>query len=222
MVSMDQGALQMFDGDLRDAGSFLARLDEPAPLFEAHSTAGTVRLGDYRGQWVLLFAHPADFTPVCTSEFVGLARAQAAFDKLGCALIGLSIDSVYAHLAWFDRIEEDFGIRPEFPLIEDPSLTIAKAYGMIHSGAGSTSVVRSVFVIDPAGIIRASLTYPMSVGRSVAELLRLVEALQVTADGDAVAPEGWTSGQPLLAPAPRTSSSVKSAGGQLWYAGGGR
>lgn len=212
----------MFDGDLRDTGPVLARLDEPAPVFEAHSTAGTVRLSDYRGSWVMLFAHPADFTPVCTSEFVALARAQAEFDRLGCALIGLSIDSVYAHLAWFERIEADFGIRPDFPLIEDPSLTIARAYGMIHAGAGSTSVVRSVFVIDPAGIIRATLTYPMSVGRSVSELLRLVEALQATAEGDAVAPEGWTTGQPLLAPAPRTSSSVRSVKSHLWYAGGAR
>lgn len=210
----------MFDGDLRQEDPVLARLDEPAPLFEAHSTAGLIRLADYRGRWVLLFAHPADFTPVCTSEFVGLAKAQAEFDKLDCALIGLSIDSVYAHLAWFERIAADFGVRPEFPLIEDSSLAIARAYGMIHPGAASTTVVRSVFVIDPEGVVRASLTYPMSVGRSVEELLRLVGALQATADGDAVAPEGWTSGKPLLTPAPRTSASVQKLDNPLWYAGG--
>lgn len=212
----------MFDGDLQQDGAALARLDEPAPLFEAHSTAGLIRLSDYRGRWVLLFAHPADFTPVCTSEFVGLAEAQQRFEDLDCALIGLSIDSVYAHLAWFQRIEDDFGVRPDFPLIEDPSLAIAKAYGMIHPGAGSTTVVRSVFVIDPEGVVRATLTYPMSVGRSVEELLRLVEALQVTADGDSVAPEGWRSGEPLLTPAPRTSTSVRQLENPLWYAGGAR
>jgi peroxiredoxin (alkyl hydroperoxide reductase subunit C) len=210
----------MFDDNPAQGAQPLARLDLPAPLFEAHSTRGPLRLSDYRGRWVLLFAHPADFTPVCTSEFVALAKAEAAFEKLGCALIGLSVDSVYAHLAWFDRIEADFGIRPGFPLLEDPSLAIAKAYGMVHEGAVSTSMVRSVFVIDPEGIIRASLTYPMSVGRSVAELLRLVEALQVTAGGDAVTPEGWQSGEALLAPAPRTSDEAASGGSAMWYAGG--
>lgn len=212
----------MFDGDLHQEGAALARLDETAPLFEAHSTQGLIRLADYRGRWALLFAHPADFTPVCTSEFVGFAKAQREFDRLGCALIGLSIDSVYAHLAWFERIEADFGVRPEFPLIEDCSLAIARAYGMIHPAAGSTTVVRSVFVIDPEGVVRASLTYPMSVGRSVEELLRLVEALQATADGESVAPEGWTSGEPLLTPAPRTSASRQKLDDPLWYAGGGQ
>lgn len=206
--------------DLNIAEGTGARIDEAAPLFEAQSTAGLVRLADYRGQWVMLFAHPADFTPVCTSEFVALARAQASFDRLGCALIGLSIDSVYAHLAWVERIEADFGVRPTFPLIEDPSLAIARAYGMIHPGASSTTVVRSVFVIDPAGIVRASSTYPMSVGRSVSELLRLVEALQVTDGGGGVAPEGWESGEPLLDPAPRTSDDLSGLNNSLWYAGG--
>lgn len=209
----------MFDSERPPEGAMLARLDEPAPVFEAHSTAGFIRLTDYRGRWVLLFAHPADFTPVCTSELVGLAKAQKDFDQLECGLIGLSIDSVYAHLAWFERIEADFGVRPEFPVVEDPSLVIAKAYGMIHPGSGSTAVVRSVFVLDPEGIVRASLTYPMSVGRSVQELLRLVKALQATAPGDSVAPEGWKPGEVLLNPAPRTAASVRKLDNSLWYAG---
>ncbi|MEE4211596.1 MAG: peroxiredoxin [Parvularcula sp.] len=186
-----------------------ACLDEEAPLFEAHSTQGMVRLRDYRGSWVLLFAHPADFTPVCTSEFVALARHQEVFDALGCRLIGLSVDSVYAHLAWFDQIEADFGVRPSFPLLEDPSLAIARAYGMLHDGSSSTAMVRSVFVIDPEGIVRATLTYPMSVGRSVSELLRLVAALQATADGQGVTPEGWKEGEPLLRSAPRTEEESR-------------
>lgn len=210
----------MFDGDTHSAPPVQARLDGQAPLFEAHSTDGLIRLSDYRGQWVLLFAHPADFTPVCTSEFVAFAQQQEVFASLNCALIGLSIDSVYAHIAWFERIEADFGVRPAFPLIEDPSLAIARAYGMVHEGSGSTTVVRSVFVLDTDGIIRATLTYPMSVGRSVQELLRLVAALQATAGGDQVSPEGWAVGDPLLDAAPRTSRSAHKLNDPLWYAGG--
>lgn len=214
----------MFDGNpTNTAGAGPvppARLDELAPLFEAHSTAGLIRLSDYRGRWVVLFAHPADFTPVCTSEFLAFTREQAAFDRLDCALLGLSIDSVYAHLAWFDRIEADFGLRPAFPLLEDPSLAIARAYGMVHPGSASTTVVRSVFVIDPEGIVRATLCYPMSVGRSVGEIIRLVEALQATATGNHVAPEGWAPGDALLTPAPRTTDETRQADDPLWYAGG--
>ncbi|GGY49371.1 peroxiredoxin [Parvularcula lutaonensis] len=197
----------------------VARLDEPAPLFEARSTKGTVRLSDFAGRWVLLFAHPADFTPVCTSEFVALARASERFEALDCALIGLSADSVYSHIAWFDRIEADFGIRPQFPLLEDPSLAIATSYGMIHPGASSTATVRSVFVIDPQGILKAMVHYPMEVGRSVDELLRLVSALRDTAGNDGVAPADWREGEPLLASAPGTDEESVAAG-PAWYAGG--
>jgi peroxiredoxin (alkyl hydroperoxide reductase subunit C) len=213
----------MFDAELDGSASRpqRARLDEPAPLFEARSTLGLVRLADYRGQWVLLFAHPADFTPVCTSEFVALTRAAERFEAYGCALLGLSVDSVYAHLAWFDRIEADFGIRPHFPLLEDPSLAIAESYGMIHPGASSTASVRSVFVIDPQGILKAVVHYPMEVGRSVDELLRLIGALQATAQGGGVAPEGWREGDALLTAAPSTEEDAADRG-PSWYAGGPR
>ncbi|WP_031556310.1 peroxiredoxin [Parvularcula oceani] len=209
----------MFDGDIREPTP-IARLDEPAPRFEARSTTGTVRLDDHRGRWIMLFAHPADFTPVCTSEFVALARASGNFQAIGCDLIGLSVDSVYAHLAWLERIEADFGIRPAFPLIEDPSLAISRAYGMVHPGASTTATVRSVFVIDPDGVLRAMVHYPINVGRSVGELLRLVKALQATADGRGVAGEGWQEGDPLLTPAPDTARALSSAKGSSWYAGG--
>ena len=214
----------MFDADpsqpLPDVP--LARLDEPAPLFEARSTAGPVRLADYRGQWLLFFSHPADFTPVCTTEFLAFAKAAEQFEALGCALLGLSVDSVYAHLAWLERIAADFGVSPTFPLIEDPSLAIARAYGMIHPGSSSTAAVRSVFVIDPEGIIRSIVHYPMSVGRSVDELLRLVAALQATADDARVAPAGWQPGEPLLDPAPTTSGALARRPSGPWYAGGRR
>lgn len=209
----------MFDGDIREPTP-IARLDEPAPRFEARSTAGTVRLNDHRDRWVMLFAHPADFTPVCTSEFVALAKASDDFDAIGCDLIGLSVDSVYAHLAWLERIEADFGVRPGFPLIEDPSLAISRAYGMVHPSASTTATVRSVFVIDPDGILRAMVHYPMSVGRSVDEILRLVRALQATANGKSVAGEGWQEGDPLLTPAPDTAEALSSTDNARWYAGG--
>lgn len=211
----------MFDADPRESHGQppVARLDEPAPLFEARSTQGLVRLADYAGRWVLLFAHPADFTPVCTSEFVALTGAAERFEALDCALIGLSVDSVYAHLAWFDRIETDFGVRPHFPLLEDPSFAIAESYGMIHPGASSTATVRSVFVIDPHLVLKAVLHYPMEVGRSVDELLRLVEALQATAGTERVTPEGWRQGGALLGGAPATEKEATDAGPN-WYAGG--
>jgi peroxiredoxin (alkyl hydroperoxide reductase subunit C) len=211
----------MFDAEPHEAHEepSVARLEEPAPLFEARSTQGPVRLADYVGRWVLLFAHPADFTPVCTSEFVALTKAAERFADLDCALIGLSVDSVYAHLAWFDRIEADFGVRPHFPLLEDPSFAIAESYGMMHPGASSTATVRSVFVIDPHGILKAMVHYPMEVGRSVDELLRLVEALQATAGTDHVTPEGWTRGSKFLTSAPVTEGDATAAGSS-WYAGG--
>lgn len=208
----------MLDGDI-PSEAVEARLDEAAPLFEGRSTEGPIRLGDYRRRWVLLFAHPADFTPVCTSEFIALARAEDRFEAMDCALIGLSVDSVYAHLAWIERIEQDSGVRVRFPLIEDPSLVISRAYGMIHPGASSTATVRSVFVIDPDGILRAMVHYPMSVGRSVDELVRLVAALRATRDGKAVAGEGWEEGQALLSPAPTTASDLDKVEGEPWYAG---
>ncbi len=202
------------------AGFPRAALDQPAPLFEARSTQGHIRLADYQGQWVMLFAHPADFTPVCTTEFVAFARAAEDFAALDCALLGLSVDSVYAHLAWLQQIEDDFGVKIPFPLIEDPSLSVSRAYGMVHPGASSTATVRSVFVIDPEGILRALVHYPMAVGRSVAECLRLVAALRETAGAGGVSPEGWRPGDPLVMPAPVTQEEARARGGARWYAGG--
>jgi peroxiredoxin (alkyl hydroperoxide reductase subunit C) len=188
-------------------------------MFRARTTQGPRSLADYAGRWVVLFSHPADFTPVCTSEFIAFARAQQSFARLGCDLLALSVDSLYAHLAWLRAIRERFGVDVGFPVIEDVSMVIARAYGMLHPEAADTSTVRSVFVIDPAGIVRASLHYPMTTGRSVPEILRLVQALQVS-DRDGVStPEGWHPGGAVFDPPPQSLAEAAQPlrEGQDWY-----
>ncbi|MCO5734740.1 peroxiredoxin [Rhizobium sp. SSA_523] len=194
------------------------RLNDPAPIFRARSTAGEIALADYRGRWLLFFSHPADFTSVCTSEFIALAQAKSRFDALNCALLGLSVDSLYSHVAWLLDIERSFGVTVGFPLIEDAAMVIAKAYGMLDASAQNSGTVRATYVIDPDGIIRAIIWYPMTVGRSVEELLRLVQALQTSDREKALTPEGWQPGDPLVEPA---ASSLQAADaveeGQSWY-----
>ncbi|WP_417450633.1 peroxiredoxin [Kordiimonas sp.] len=186
------------------------RLNDRAPAFTARTTIGVRSLSDYQGKWLLLFSHPADFTPVCTSEFVAFEHAADKFRALDCELLGLSADSVYSHLAWTQNIEERFGVRISFPIIEDLSLSVAEAYGMIDEASVSTATVRSVFFIDPQGVVRAQLHYPMSVGRSVDEMLRVLAALRATAAGDVVAPEGWTPKAPLLQAPPKTVEELRA------------
>ena len=175
-------------------------LGEPAPAFHARSTQGERGLEDYRGRWLVLFAHPADFTPVCTSEFIAFSKAYERFQSLGCDLLGLSVDSLSAHIAWITNIKERFHTEVPFPIIEDPSMAIAKAYGMLHPGAHTSATVRASFVIDPQGVIRAITWYPMNVGRSVEELLRLVAALQTSDTRNVFTPEGWQPGDRALLP----------------------
>lgn len=169
-----------------------------APQFIAHSTKGMVDLAAYEGSWVLLFCHPADFTPVCTTEFVSLAKHQQAFDELGVELIGLSVDSVYSHLSWMDWIEENFGQKITFPVIEDSSLQIAKAYSMIDDTSVNTSTVRSCVFIDPNQTIQALIHYPMQVGRSIDELLRVQQALMATFEVEAATPANWLPGEKTI------------------------
>ena len=176
------------------------RLGDEAPDFLARTTHGEIRLSGYRRRWLVFFSHPADFTPVCTTEFVALARAAERFAALDCALLGLSVDSLYAHLAWVRSIREAYGVTIPFPIVEDPSMAIGRAYGMVDETAPDAATVRASYVIDPQGIIRAMTWYPHNVGRSVEEMLRLVAALQAAAEGKALAPEGWQPGQRLLAP----------------------
>ena len=194
-------------------------LGDPAPVFEARTTMGPVSLADYRGRWLLLFSHPADFTPVCTSEFVALSRAADRFAALDCALLAVSVDSLYSHLAWVRAIRDHFGVTVSFPIVEDPSMVVGRAYGMIGEGARDAGTMRSTFVIDPAGIIRAITCYPATVGRSVDELLRLVAALQRVDADDIVTPEGWHPGDAVMVPPAATQAAMLDAGtDQPWFA----
>ena len=175
-------------------------LGDVAPNFTARSTQGQLALADYRGRWLVFFSHPADFTPVCTTEFIAFAKRKADFDRLECSLLGLSVDSLYSHLAWARAIEAHFGVPIGFPIVEDPSMAVGRAYGMIDAAAQDSAAVRATYIIDPDGIVRAINIYPHTVGRSVDEILRTVTALQQTADGKRLAPEGWQPGQAFLAP----------------------
>ena len=187
------------------------RLGDIAPDFEQDSSAGKIRFHEWLGDsWGVLFSHPADFTPVCTTEFIAFAKAADEFKSIGTELLGLSIDSIFSHIAWVRNIEEKFGVAIPFPIIEDLKMDVAKAYGMIHPGAGDTSAVRATFIIDPDGILRAMVYYPMTNGRSVAEIMRLVKGLQTSLKNGVATPEGWQPGDKVLVGAPVTVDDVKT------------
>ena len=192
----------------------LPQINQPAPDFNAVTTSGQRTLADYKGKWLILFSHPADFTPVCTTEFMGFARNFEKFQAMNCELLGLSIDSLFAHVAWMRNIKEKFGMEIPFPIIEDIKMDVAKAYGMIHPGAADTQAVRATFFIDPKGVLRAMVYYPMSNGRSIDEFVRLLEAMQ-TSDANGVAtPEGWVQGQPVIVPPPKTAAAAEARAGE--------
>lgn len=187
------------------------RIGDVAPDFIARSTAGPIRLSDYRGRWLLFFSHPGDFTPVCTSEFLAIARAADRFAALDCALLAHSIDSLFSHLAWVRVLRDDLGVAIPFPIVEDPSLEIAHAFGMVDAQSISAASVRATFFLDPDGVVRALTIYPLTVGRSVDEMLRIVAALQRANDGSAMTPEGWRPGDDLLVPPELDAEGVLAA-----------
>lgn len=187
----------------------MPQLNAPAPAFEAKTTQGVRKLADYKGKWLVLFSHPADFTPVCITEFMAFAKAYPEFQKLNCDLLGLSIDSYYSHVAWVRNIKEKFGVEIPFPIIEDLSMNVARSYGMIHPGAADTSAVRATFVIDDKGILRAMVYYPMTNGRSIAEFVRLVTALQTSDKNKVATPEGWQPGDKVIVPPPGTAAEAE-------------
>jgi peroxiredoxin 2/4 len=187
----------------------LPRLGEPVPAFEAETTMGTIKLEDFAGSWLILFSHPADFTPVCTTEFIEFANLQEEFRTLNVELMGLSIDSVFSHLAWVRNIEKNFGVKIQFPVIADLDKKVASLFGMIMPGESKTETSRCVFVIDPKGILRAMIYYPLTTGRNMQEILRLVKALQ-TSDANGVAtPANWQPGDKVIVPPPRTQEALE-------------
>jgi len=170
-------------------------LGEKMPSFEAQTTKGKIRFPeDYKGKWVVLFSHPADFTPVCTTEFVAFQKRYEEFKKLNCELIGLSIDQVFSHIKWVEWIKEKLGVEIEFPIIADDTGQISKMLGMIHPGKG-TNTVRAVFIIDPEGVVRAILYYPQELGRNMDEVLRMVKGLQVSDKHGVAIPANWPNNE---------------------------
>jgi peroxiredoxin (alkyl hydroperoxide reductase subunit C) len=186
------------------AASGIPRINDPAPDFEAKSTNGMLKLSDFKGKWVVLFSHPADFTPVCSTEFVEFARRSDDFRERNAQLVGLSVDSVTAHIAWIRNMQDHFNVQIDFPVIADLDTKVAQKYGLIHPSASETATVRAVFVIDDKGIIRALIYYPMSLGRNIDEILRVIDGLQ-TADANACAtPANWKPGEKVIVPPPQT------------------
>ncbi len=186
------------------------QLNGPAPDFKAKTTHGEIQLSTWaKDKWVILFSHPADFTPVCTTEFVAFAKLKDALDARSVALLGNSIDSVYSHIAWVRNIKEKFGVDIGFPIIADLDMKVAHAYGMVHAASSDTAAVRAVFFIDPARKLRAMIYYPLNVGRNFDEILRVVDALQ-TADRHGVAcPADWRPGDKVIVPAPATTADAE-------------
>jgi peroxiredoxin (alkyl hydroperoxide reductase subunit C) len=187
----------------------LPRLGEPAPDFEAMSTHGKLSLAGYRGRWVVLFSHPADFTPVCTTEFVALSAIAEDLARRNTQLVGLSVDSIYSHIAWLRNIKEKLGTEIAFPVIADLDMKIARLYGMIHEKMSATSAVRSLFIIDDKGILRAMIYYPLTTGRNMDEIMRLIVALQAADEHKIATPANWRPGDKVIIPAPVTTDGAK-------------
>jgi peroxiredoxin (alkyl hydroperoxide reductase subunit C) len=185
----------------------MPRIGDPAPTFTANSTQGVINFpGDYAGKWVIFFSHPADFTPVCTSEFMTFATMAEQFAAYNTQLIGLSVDGLYSHIAWLRTIKDKITYRDmsdvdvQFPLVDDITMAVAQRYGMIMPGEDSTKAVRAVFVIDPKGVIRTIIYYPLSLGRNFDELLRVIKALQTADHFEVATPADWRPGDRVIVP----------------------
>lgn len=200
-----------------EATNSLPLIGDKAPAFRALTTNGTINFPeDYEGKWVLLFSHPSDFTSVCTTEFMTLASMQEEFDELNVSLIGLSVDSLYSHIAWVRAIEDlewkgMKNLKIKFPLIADLNTKVATKYGMLQPNVSSTQAVRAVFVIDPEGIVRSITYYPLTTGRNFDEILRMIKALQKTDADHCSTPANWQPGDDVIVPAPVTVEGAEEA-----------
>ena len=200
--------------DNENSYSSMPLIGDPAPAFRSMTTKGKVNFPeDYKGKWVVFFSHPADFTPVCTTEFIALARRADEFREINAELLGLSIDSLHSHLAWAESIEHiDLDgkgkVKIPFPIVADISMSVAKAYGMLQTVA-KTQTVRAVFIIDPDSIIRAILFYPMSTGRNIDEIKRIILSLQKHDADNVSTPADWNPGDPVVIGAPLTLEDAK-------------
>ncbi len=188
----------------------MPRIGDQAPDFEALTTQGPLKFSDYnKGSWVILFSHPADFTPVCTTELTGFAEQEDWFNARNTKLIGLSIDSIHSHIAWVENVRKNLGVYMKFPIIADIDMKVAKLYGMLQPGESETAAVRAVFFIDPNGIIRLIMYYPLNVGRNMEEIKRVLTALQTTSKNNVALPLNWTPGEKVIVPPPKSLEQLE-------------
>ncbi|TGB02918.1 peroxiredoxin [Halobacillus salinus] len=188
----------------------LPRIGEKAPAFSAQTTQGEMSLNDFKGKWFILFSHPSDFTPVCTTEFVAFQEIYSQLREMDTELIGLSVDSVPSHIAWLRNIEENFDTTIEFPVIADLDKEVATKFGMIMPESNGTETSRAVFVIDDKGIVRSVIYYPLTTGRNMDEIVRLVEALKTTDEHGVSTPANWEKGEKVIASPPKTMENAKA------------
>lgn len=190
--------------------TYMPRIGDNAPDFHAVTTYGPIQFSEYnKGSWVILFSHPADFTPVCTTEMSGFAVNKSTFDELNTKLIGLSIDSIHAHVAWVNNVKKNTGVLFNFPIIADIDMKVAQLFGMLQPNESATEAVRAVFIIDPKGKVRLIMYYPLNVGRNMDEILRALKALQ-TADKHSVSlPLNWQPGEKVIVPPPKTVADME-------------
>ncbi|WP_040671176.1 peroxiredoxin [Nitritalea halalkaliphila] len=188
----------------------MPRIGDTAPDFEAMTTTGKLKFSEYiKDSWTVLFSHPADFTPVCTTEMSGFAQEQAFFDGRQTKLIGLSIDSIHSHIAWVNNVKKNTGVLFEFPIIADIDMSVSKLYGMLQPGESETAAVRAVFFIDPNAKIRLIMYYPLNVGRNMDEIKRVLIALQTADKHKCALPLNWTPGEKAIVPPPKTVAEMQ-------------
>jgi len=204
----------MDEGILGQAPTALPRIGDAAPQFTADTTFGPLALEDFRGSWLILFSHPADFTPVCTTEFIAFAEIHPQLRELNCELMGLSVDSVYSHIAWVRNVKEKMGVEITFPVIADLNKEVAMLYGMINPGESKTETSRAVFIIDDKQVVRAIIYYPLTTGRNMAEILRVVKALQTTDEHAVATPANWEPGQKVIMPPPKSVEAAEERVGE--------
>lgn len=190
--------------------SYIPRIGDIAPDFDANTTQGMIRFSEFaKGSWVILFSHPADFTPVCTTEMSGFAVREDEFTALNTKLLGLSIDSIHSHLAWVNNVKKNMGITMRFPIIADIDMKVAKLFGMVQPGESETSAVRAVFFIDPNRKIKLIMYYPLNVGRNMDEIFRVLKAMQTSEKHGVVMPLNWQPGDKAIVPPPKTVNDME-------------
>lgn len=203
---------------MSESATGIPRIGDIAPDFNANTTEGPIKFSEWQGdKWAILFSHPADFTPVCSTELGEFAKRKAEFDALGTKLIGLSVDSIHSHLAWRENLKRIMNVELNYPLISDIDAKVSHKFGMLHPGESETVTVRAVFLIDPSRKVRALVYYPLNVGRNIDEIKRLLLALQMTDKHKVAAPVNWSPGDKVIVPPPKTVADVAERLGNKSY-----